>query len=49
MIYDHLNSLFLTEEGVVNLITQFIEDEPGIYVEEPAYKRPKIQNEEECY
>ena len=41
MIYDHLHSIFLSTEGAVSIIAQFIENEPGVYVSTQANKRHK--------
>ena len=39
MIYDHLHSIFLSTEGAVSIIAQFIENEPGVYVTEKHWLR----------
>jgi hypothetical protein len=42
MIYDHMNSRFLSEEGILNVVLAFIESEAGTfvdYVEEDGNKR----------
>jgi hypothetical protein len=42
MIYDHLNSRFLSTEGLVRVVKQFIENDPGRYVTKHAQKRRKV-------